>query len=48
MKKEDIKVSIGLPTFNNEKTIARTIESLINQSYKNFELIISDNASTDK
>ena len=48
MKKEDIKVSIGLPVYNNEKTIARTLESLINQSYKNFELIISDDASIDK
>ena len=48
MKKEDIKVSIGLPVYNNEKTIAKTLESLMNQSYKNFELIISDDASKDK
>lgn len=40
-------VSIGMPVFNGEKYLKRAINSLLNQSYKNFELIISDNASTD-
>jgi glycosyltransferase involved in cell wall biosynthesis len=40
-------VSIGLPVFNGEKYIQPALDSLLAQSYKNFELIISDNASTD-
>ena len=40
-------VSIGLPVFNGEKYIQQTLDSLLAQSYKNFELNISDNASTD-
>ncbi len=42
-----IKVSIGLPTYNGEKYIKQAIESVLSQTYTNFELIISDNASTD-
>lgn len=40
-------VSIGMPVFNGEKYIRDALESLIQQSFSNFELIISDNASTD-
>jgi len=40
-------VSIGMPTYNGSKYIRQALVSLINQSYRNFELIISDNASTD-
>jgi glycosyltransferase involved in cell wall biosynthesis len=40
-------VSIGLPVFNGEKSVRKTIESVLSQTFKNFELIISDNASTD-
>ena len=50
MKLNDEKplVSIGLPVFNGAKRIAVTIEGLLDQTYKNFELIISDNGSTDE
>lgn len=41
------KVSIGLPVYNGEKYVARAIESVLAQSFSDFELIISDNASTD-
>ena len=41
------KVSIGLAVFNGEKTVERAIKSILNQTYKDFELIISDNASSD-
>lgn len=41
-------VSIGLPVFNGQKFIEKVLKTLINQSYKHFELIISDNASTDR
>jgi glycosyltransferase involved in cell wall biosynthesis len=40
-------VSIGMPVFNGEKNIKEAIESLINQTFIDIELIISDNASTD-
>ena len=42
------KVSIGLPVFNGERYLAEAIESILNQSFTDFELIISDNGSTDK
>ena len=42
------KVAIGLPVFNGEKLIASTLECLLRQTYGDFELIISDNASTDR
>jgi hypothetical protein len=41
------KVSIGMPAFNAEAHIGAAIESLLGQTYGDFELIISDNASTD-
>ena len=41
------KVSIVLPVFNAEAYIGESIVSLINQTFKNFELIIIDDASTD-
>jgi glycosyltransferase involved in cell wall biosynthesis len=41
------RLSIGLPVYNGERYIAESIESILGQSYANFELIISDNASTD-
>lgn len=41
------KVSIGLPVYNGSSTVSRAIESILSQSYRNFELVISDNASTD-
>lgn len=41
-------VSIGLPVFNGQKFIEKSLKTLINQSYEHFELIISDNASTDR
>ena len=42
------RVSIGLPVFNGDKYLADVLDSLLSQSYPHFELIISDNASTDK
>jgi len=40
-------VSICIPTYNSEKYIERTLKSIINQTYQNIEIIVSDNASTD-
>ena len=41
------KVSVIIPTFNEEKSIKNLLESLINQTEKVDEIIISDNHSTD-
>lgn len=41
------KVSVGMPVYNGEETLAKAIESIINQDYPNLEIIISDNCSTD-
>lgn len=41
------KISIGMPVYNGEKDIKRAIDSLLAQTFKDFELFISDNASTD-
>jgi glycosyltransferase involved in cell wall biosynthesis len=41
------RLSVGLPVYNGDKHLDEAIESLLGQSYEDFELIISDNASTD-
>lgn len=41
-------VSIGLLIYNAEKYLKFAIESLLKQDYENFEIVISDNCSTDK
>ena len=41
------RVSIGMPVFNGAATIKHSIESLLRQTFSDFELIVSDNASTD-
>jgi len=40
-------VTVGIPAFNSEKNLSKSIESVLNQTFQNFILIISDNASTD-
>ena len=40
-------VSVGLPVYNGAKYIGECIDSVLAQSYQHFELVISDNASTD-
>lgn len=41
-------VSIGMPIHNCQHTLDKAIQSILNQSHSNLELVISDNASTDK
>ena len=43
----NIKFSICIPNYNYASFIEETISSVLNQNYKNFEIIISDNKSTD-
>jgi glycosyltransferase involved in cell wall biosynthesis len=40
-------VSIGMPIYNAEKYLTKSLDSLLAQDFQDFELIISDNASTD-
>jgi glycosyltransferase involved in cell wall biosynthesis len=42
------RISVLLPVYNGELYVSQAIQSVLNQSYSDFELIISDNASTDK
>ncbi len=41
------KVSIGLPIYNGERYLAEAIESVLTQTFTDFELVICDNASAD-
>ena len=41
-------VSIGMPVYNSEQHIRQALDSVLAQDYEHFELIISDNASTDR
>lgn len=47
MKDSQPLVSIGMPVYNGELYLRQALDSLLAQDYQNFELIISDNASTD-
>lgn len=40
-------ISVIVPVFNAEDTIEKCIESVLNQTYKNYELLLIDNSSTD-
>ncbi len=48
MTKNTHRLSIGLPVYNGEKYLAETLDSLLLQTFCDFELIISDNASSDR
>jgi len=42
------RVSIGMPVYNGERFVQETLDSLLAQTFEDFVLIISDNASTDR
>ncbi|MGI0107856.1 glycosyltransferase family 2 protein [Salinimicrobium sp. WS361] len=48
MSNDNHLISIILPVYNGEEFLTDAIESILNQSYTNFELIIVDDASTDR
>jgi glycosyltransferase involved in cell wall biosynthesis len=41
------RVSVGMPVYNGEKFVGEGIQSILNQSFSDLELIVCDNASTD-
>ncbi|MBU4037277.1 MAG: glycosyltransferase, partial [Proteobacteria bacterium] len=45
---ENILISIVIPCFNAQKTLAKTINSVLQQKYPNFEILIVDDGSTDR
>lgn len=47
-KKSNPKVSIIMPCYNSEKHIEKAIQSVLDQTYRNFELLIIDDNSTDR
>jgi glycosyltransferase involved in cell wall biosynthesis len=42
------RVSIGMPVYNSERTIEQALDSVLAQTFKDWELHITDNASTDR
>lgn len=45
---EQHKISVLMPAYNVEKYVSRAIESILNQTYRNIELLVMDDASKDK
>lgn len=47
MSAESPRVSIAVPVYNGERYLREAMDSLLGQTYGDYEIIISDNASTD-
>ena len=45
---KNVKVSIILPNYNSEKYLIKTVKSVLNQTFKNWELIIVDDNSNER
>ncbi len=44
---DNVTISVIMPVYNAEKHLKKSVDSVINQTYKNFELIVIDDGSTD-
>lgn len=47
MKESEVLVSIIVPVYNVEKYLKKCVDSIINQTYSNLEIVLSDDGSTD-
>ena len=47
-EKKDVKFSVIIPNYNNELWLEKCLNSVLNQTYKNYEIIFIDDMSTDK
>jgi len=48
MPSENINISVIMACFNNEETVEEAVQAVLKQSYRNFELILIDDGSTDQ
>lgn len=48
MDLDSARVTIGVPVYNGERFLHQCLDSLLSQTYRDFVLVISDNASTDR
>jgi len=47
MNNKRSRISVGMPVYNGENYIREALDSILSQTFRDFELVISDNASTD-
>jgi glycosyltransferase involved in cell wall biosynthesis len=48
MTRDSPRLTVGLPLYNAERYVESAVESILGQTYHDFELLIADNASTDR
>ena len=41
-------LTVGMPVYNADSFLAKSLDSILSQTFTDFELLISDNASTDR